>query len=310
MFVTGTNVARKGTTQLLANLALLSSMRIVAVDRSGLRYNWWFAPASTAPPTGWIGFQFVLRGELSIPGQAAHGERVAWLYAEDDFEGSLNTRRHGFCSHGEPFQSVAVHVHPSWSSLPLPAGGVPQRLVTPRSVFVACEQYLDTIQRHAPPAEWAAAVRTLCDSLKTSGWLAPEVNVATAMERDARISDVLGKIIGRFDPSAQLAELADRIDTTPRRVDRLLRSWMAQHGLPSESWRSVTRRWRLKMAVLLSSSQDYSVSEVAKLVGYTSTNSLTNAFAAEGLQPPSWYRTADLISMRPSPLELSRSREK
>jgi len=46
---------------------------------------------------------------------------------------------------------------------------------------------------------------------------------------------------------------------------------------------------------MLCSSRDYSVAEVAKVVGYTSTNAMTNAFATAGLPPPSWYRTADLV---------------
>jgi len=305
MLASATSVASKGATELFAHIALLPSLRILAVHRSGLSYNWWHAPASAAAPTGWIGFNVVLRGELARvdqgePDARDRRDRRAWLYAEDDFEGSLGQRRHGFCAHGDPFQSVAVHVQPELTAFRLRHDGRPEHLVAPRSVYDVCERYLDATRSGVPAAEWSSFARELADALKTAGWLTPTVELTMPSESDARISDVLTQIIGRFDPSAQLAELADRSATTPRRVDRLLRSWIAEYGLPHESWRVMTHRWRLKMAVMLCSSRDYSVAEVAKVVGYTSTNAMTNAFATAGLPPPSWYRTTDLLQAGPA----------
>jgi len=295
MFVSSTTIARKGTTELFAHLTLVPSLRFVAIHRSGLRYSWWHAPASSAAPTGWVGMNVVLEGTLATRNKPGPRAPTAWLYAEDDFEGSLGARRQGFCACGDPFRSVAIHVAPESCLLDLGPDARPQELVVPRSVFAACEHYLVVVQRRGSADEWAGAAQGIGAALKNAGWLARELVIDTDRPADARISDVLTQIIGRFDPSAQLAELADRTSTTPRRVDRLLRSWMAKYGLPSESWRDVTRRWRLKMAVMLCSSPDYTVAEVAKIVGYQSANAMTNAFAAEKLPPPSWYRTADLL---------------
>ena len=306
MLVSATSVARKGTTELFAHIALLPSLRLLAVHRSGLRYNWWHAPASAAPRTGWIGFNVVLGGGFTSLGETVsesrpvRNERSAWLYSEDDFEGSLGRRRHAFCAHGDPFQSVAVHVQPALTPFRVRQDGRPEQLVVPRSLYAACERYLAATQRGVAASEWSSFAREVAEALKAAGWLTPAVDVTMPTEGDARISDVLSQIIGRFDPSAQLAEFADRSAITPRRVDRLLRSWIAEYGLPNESWRAVSHRWRLKMAVMLCSSVDYSVAEVARVVGYTSTNAMTNAFATAGLPPPSWYRTTDLLQAGPA----------
>ena len=295
MFVTKTTVARKGSTELLAHLALSSSLRIVAVSRRGLRYNSAYAPASSAEPTGWVALHVVLDGTFAAGLERSAG-RAAWVYSEDDFEGCRSGRRHNFQTFGEPFWSVTVLAHETQCALTLPPDGTPRQLVTPASIFVACERYLEAVERRMPSSESAAATRALCDVFKLAGWLASDLDPVVQPIGHARISAAIGQIIGRFDPSAQLAELAERMETTPRRADRVLRVWLAAHGLPDESWRVVTRRWRLKMAVLMCSSRDYSVTEVAKLVGYTSTNSMTNAFAAAQLPPPSWFRSPDLLA--------------
>ena len=52
---------------------------------------------------------------------------------------------------------------------------------------------------------------------------------------------------------------------------------MQQYALPHETWRELTRRWRLKTAVLWLSSDDCTVTDVSQLAGYKMPRSMNLA---------------------------------
>ena len=58
------------------------------------------------------------------------------------------------------------------------------------------------------------------------------------------------------------------------------------------SWRSLTRRWRVKLALLFLGAEGVSVEEIARAVGYGSSSAMGRAFRDLGMEAPSEIQEA------------------
>ena len=83
-----------------------------------------------------------------------------------------------------------------------------------------------------------------------------------------------------------LQEVADRVGLSTRQVDRYVESFLRAFGLVGGRWRSSTRYWRLKLAVILLSADGASVADVARCIGYSGSDAMARAFRDAGLPPP------------------------
>ena len=74
---------------------------------------------------------------------------------------------------------------------------------------------------------------------------------------------------------------------------------LATFRLAPMKWRGVTKRFRLRIAILLVSNPELAIGEVAAVAGYSSAEALTHAFYAEGLPAPTDLRDA-ILTERPA----------
>jgi AraC-like DNA-binding protein len=292
IFFGSVNFRRRGV-HFFSHVGLAPQSSLVAILRTGLRYDTRLTPAARSPGRGRIVLYVVMDGSLHPSDQAAPAVGAScWLMAEDDLEGAHGTRARSLRTSGDPFSSVTLHAPPSWFATPLRADGGPVRLTTSPEVIAAARAYLTCVRTTTDRAGWQQQTFQYIHALFDQGWLTPEVAL-TAMQKPTlggRVWNALSTFYGRLELNPSLVQLADLAELSTRHVDRALKLWASDYGLPGEGWRDMTRRWRLKFAILLLSNPSLTVAEVAKVVGYSNAQALTNALAAESLPSPSAFR--------------------
>jgi AraC-like DNA-binding protein len=252
-------------------------------------YDTRYAPASSAPPCHRRVFYLVLDGEFHSHAEAeATPGPTVWTASEDDIEGSLGRRRHTFRTTGEPYIAVAVHLRSGSPAYEADLTAPPRRLDAPPLVFERARRYADCVFRERSRARWAQEAAPLIAAMVSAGWVTEEAaqTIPPVSRLSARIWDAIFVLFDRAEPSPAMTELAELARMSTRSANRAMQIWAGDYALPAEGFRNFARRWRLKLAVLLLSSLDYSIADVARTVGYGHAEALANALAAEGLPAP------------------------
>jgi len=96
----------------------------------------------------------------------------------------------------------------------------------------------------------------------------------------------IGPIVERLDLRPTVKELSAVTGGTPREVDRNVRAFVSSFGFLGGSWREGSRYWRLKLAIVFLSAEGASIADVARAVGYGSTDAMARAFRDARIPPP------------------------
>jgi AraC-like DNA-binding protein len=96
----------------------------------------------------------------------------------------------------------------------------------------------------------------------------------------------LRPMIERFYLTPTLQEVGDATGVSLRQVDRYVQEFVTSFALVGEGWRHATRHMRLKLAVLLLSADGASVADVARAVGYRSSDAMARAFRDADMPAP------------------------
>jgi AraC-like DNA-binding protein len=269
------------------HLALEPAYSIFYNRRFGLLYDNRYQPCSRAPSKGRVAFYMMLAGTFATSNGLAADGPALFRMPEDVLEGASGVRPATLRAHGMPHISLSIYVDRSWVLGNVP--GEPERLALSADVERAARAYAEIAEANAPSASVMRASAVLLDALSRERLFEarPSEHVGGAYER---IWNGLSSFTSKLEAAPTLALLSDVVSISPRTVDRFLRQLTRAYGLPDESFRDLTRRWRLKLATLLLSSPALTVRVVAKRVGYRNAEALANALAAEGLLPPSHYR--------------------
>ena len=275
---------------LITHLGLAPDTVLYTVEQRGLIYDSRFLVTALTPPTNHTVLHFILEGTQRFTSESEPCATPSlWLQSIDDIEGAAGHRAVGSRRDRAPFLGLIVH-----SILPMPraaevASSPPQRLRLDAQTLALAQAYTDAVRKR-DKAAWEARSRALCDRLRELRWLpdAPLDDEHRLML--ARMWDAMKLFYDRAYASPSMGELAEAVRLSIRQANRLVNNWTTLLGVPPEGFRRFTRRWRLKLAVLLLSSPDYTIAEVARIVGYGRGGGLTNAFAAEGLPSPSRVR--------------------
>ena len=292
MQFSATSVVR-GASQLQGHACLFPRSGVLTVWRTRLRYDTRYTPPSRAPSRDRLAFYVVLEGAFqpSTEPVAVEGPSL-WRLEEDVIEGALGQRPWHVWTGGERVSLVSVFlprecVHDA-PPLPTPT----TRLPLPQSLLDDVRQYAQRVRPGSASSGWRPAVVDLLASLQRHGLVRsiPEPDPTLRRGLNGRLWDGLGRFMEEFNLKPSLSHLATLAKISPRHADRALDGWMQQYALPHETWRELTRRWRLKTAVLWLSSDDCTVTDVSQLAGYKNATALANALADEGLPPPSKLR--------------------
>ena len=126
----------------------------------------------------------------------------------------------------------------------------------------------------------------------------------TAERREAILRDAIDAMIRDHGPSVGLHEVARRVGTSPRHLQRVF----AEHG--SLSFRDTLAAVRMAHARRLLAGTETPIREIAQAVGYLHPAQLSKAFRQRhGLSPREFRRSRRLGVPAMGPLKLDQLRE-
>jgi len=264
----------------------------VVVERSGLTLDTRFIPADRAPPRARSCVYVLLQGSWTIHGRPE--ERIsapcAFVVPEEQLEGARGRRPYTFSAGGRPFRAIEIHARAS--DVRVPGGGE-------RPVMVQLDvRAFDSAADVFGARDDAALERELADLLRhlaRLGVIEPDVAkiaVRPSPRPVARIWSAVRPMVERLYLSPTLQELEGPSGLSTRQIDRYVEKFVGGFGLVGTRWRSSLLHLRIKLAVLLLSANDAAIADVARLVGYGSTDAMARSFRDAGLPSPGTVQQA------------------
>lgn len=259
----------------------------VVVDRSGLTLDTRFIPADRGAPRARSCVYFLLRGAWTIHGK--RDERIeapcAFVVGEEELEGARGRRPYTFAAGGEPFHAIEIHVDAA--DVRVARGARPAILSLDARAFEAAGDVLASIRRDDASLERSFA--TLLAQLARCGVMdGALVKVAGRPTPSPvrRIWSAVRPMVERLYLSPTLQELEIPSGLSTRQIDRYIGKFLERFGLVGTRWRSSMLHLRLKLAVHLLSADGASIADVARVVGYGSTDAMARSFRDAGLPSP------------------------
>lgn len=112
-------------------------------------------------------------------------------------------------------------------------------------------------------------------------WLAERVP-----PRLAQVSAAVDAQLSDLEARPMSIDLESRLGLSSRQLSRLVRALHERYGFNADGWIDVRNRRRLMLATAMLSDPERQVAEVARAVGYTSSQVMARAFASAGLPAP------------------------
>lgn len=282
-----TTCIRFGSATLAAGLFLGHGFRAHLVIKSRLRFDTALSPpvrgrAATAT------IYLVGAGRVATSLGAVHHGRSAWVLPPAEFERPAPAAA-TFQTWGDPGITLDLHVDAGQVRGPLGLGH------GPRPVGPATWDALDALAAAIAPepsrSDAEAAMRRLLTGLVADGVLAPATlaGPATAPPGPLRFWNLLASAFTRFEPRLTMDELSAQSGLSSRQLRRDARELASVFDLLG-GYRDGLTVIRLRVALLLLSAPDATVTDVAVRVGYGSADALGRAFRDAGLPSPAEVR--------------------
>jgi AraC-like DNA-binding protein len=265
----------------VVHVAFERRFRIFTVHREGLVWDTRWLPPSLRLSSD--RYYVLLEGKLEIFGA---GRRVFHAPQAFQVQGCDEPPPHGrvdIRASGPVFRILELRdKHPrqdtqreAWTPLEVP-----------RALLDDCDAYEVAARRGHVPAEVRDA---LLDRFVSVAWLTPEARGSIVPEEPLRMLRTWSAMTEMFRDlrvSPALVELADHAEVSLRQAERDFTEVFETFASDSAGWRTITRRFRLALAVLMLSAESSTVTNVAKQVGYSAPEAMTTAFRAAGLPSP------------------------
>lgn len=214
----------------------------------------------------------------------------AFMAAAPFFEGEHGARKASYRASGATFRAVEVRVSRDAFGDRGQLG--PEPVLLSEGVMHCAKEFLDA----AFDDDQATCALDLLTHLRADRVLQHDLAPRSFLE-DAIESDLWGAlepVLKEMSLSTTGAKIAAAYGATSRRLHAALSRAVPSLFIEFTNWRAFSRRYRLKLAILFLSNPNVSVREVAKAVGYASTEALAHAFYAEDLPAPGVIRESIL----------------
>jgi AraC-like DNA-binding protein len=259
--------------------------RMSIVQRCGLVFDTRFVPASSQAANTNPCVYLLLDGTWQTSMGASFAAPQALLVSEAHLDGAEGVRPFTYRAAGEPFCMMELHFNPSVTSLRAASEPVPLSLdaATWAAAAVVAERSRGDDVRLLPETA------SLLAALAKLGLVSPALAETALHPMPAQFRllwKAIGPIVERLDLRPTVKELSAVTGGTPREVDRNVRAFVSSFGFVGASWRAGTRYWRLKLAIVFLSADGASIADVARAVGYGSTDAMARAFRDAGLLAP------------------------
>ncbi len=276
-----------GTAEMRSTFLFERSLHGHVVERSGLVYDSRLAPEVDAGRSVVV-VHVAVEGVLEISRPGIDGVEIAQaiVVAESSLEGPRASRGVALRSHGSPFLGIDLRFSRERVAL------VPPREGTTLAVE---PDVAGAVRSMIQPAEGSRAEDGLAVVL---AWL--ERSAVLRPREPSAIPAAAGRLWRAMRPLVEKLAVLPSLDELSSATGLSLRQLARDVDVLSEviglgdGWRPLTRRMRLKLAVLALSCEDATVVEVARAVGYSSADAMGRALRDEGLPAPSEVRRVAL----------------
>jgi AraC-like DNA-binding protein len=257
------------------------------IESTGLALDTRFVPPAPGPAKPNACLQLVLAGSWTTFGERHEVTRapIGVLLSEEQMEGAERQRPFAFRTAGEPFVGIEVHLGVSElaAARELPAPIVlddAARDAATRAATLSCNDDRTV----------AAALSALLEHLAATGIVRADFAARAAAPPPrviGRLWAAVKPLVERLAVSATLDEVAELADLSFPQVEREIHRFLSTYGLVGPGLRSLTRHVRLKTAVVFLTARGASITEIAEVAGYGSTDAMARAFRDAGLPSPS-----------------------
>lgn len=255
------------------------------LERSGLSFDTRFVPPSASSSENAVVY-LVLDGRFEVDGGPGFDAPATIAMTEDEVEGARGRRASGFrwsCVGEAPFRAIELRAR-STDVAPVPgtrAFDVGDDVYARARALLECD--------HEDEAGLEAAARSLLRGLYEAGVTNRplDATIAPGDVRHARLWGAARILTERFELLPTLTELSSLSGISLRQLAREIEAFISSFRYPTGQWRELTRRLRLKVAVMGLSARGATVAEVASATGYGSVEAMARAFRDAGLPAPS-----------------------
>jgi AraC-like DNA-binding protein len=270
-------------------LTFASRFWSVLVVRDGFTLDTRYVPAPEGSPKGNAILYVLLEGvwvELGGKKRTFNGP-TAFLLTEEEYEGAHGKRDAPYRAKGVPtFRALELHFVEK--DMQVPYGEVKLSEAT----WQAAKSAVD-LEKHSSDEELLSPINDLLRALGADGTITQSlVEVATKQGSPtfARLWRALRPMVERLYLAPTMSEVSQNTGMSERQIDRHVRAFVDAFGLVGAGWRPATKHIRLRLAVLLLSAEEATISDVAKMVGYGSTDAMARAFRDANIPPPTTLR--------------------
>jgi AraC-like DNA-binding protein len=264
-------------------IALERSFRLFTVERKKSLWDTRFARAQTLDPTPPNAVYLLLDGwvRFHAPGAPVVHGPAALVSSSPPLDGPVGASKLTLTAGGEPFCAVQLSVDPAWFTGPdsglAPIDASPAFVRSARDLFA-----LASVDRIAIVAEFL-------QRCAEAGLVKPELGRTIKKVESPRFLRTWAAITEAYlKLPAELSrqEISSRVGVSERQLSRDVHEMLATFRVAWKSFRELSSDMRLRWAVLLLSSKDILVAEVARAAGYGSTDALDRALRDGGLPAP------------------------
>ncbi len=257
----------------------------VMVERDGLTLDTRFVPPieGEAKPNACV--YLLLSGTFRTFGAEATVREgpCAFVLTEEQLDGERGVRSMPLRASGAPYRAIELHVAQRDVRVP----STP--LVLDAATWAAAER-IAALSAHAGDDDLVTPMTDLLHGLASAGVITSEaVDVALKPTSPtfARLWSALRPMVERLYLAPTIQEVSDATGVSGRQIDRHVRDFVTAFGLVGAGWRPATRHLRLKLSVILLSAEGATVGEIARVVGYGSSDAMARAFRDAKMPAPS-----------------------
>lgn len=287
---------RSGPVDMHFDLVFQRRFQLFAVARTETVFDSSFCPPAErddAVSSGRVGLYIVLDGVFrwTLPDTLAVRDRGALVAPAEFLIGAGGKRTRDFVTGGPIFRGLEFYFRAE-DVCEAPTG--PRRVVLSDATMEAACAYASFVHSgaHRDRAERVSLLRALLDGLVRDHVLHASALYGLVLEETGH-EVVWNQLMAWLEPlelNGSLETLAERVGLSLRQTTRRLESMMATFAFPWYQWRTLTRSVRMRLAVLLLSNPELSITDIARTTGYAGVQSLAHALQAAGLPSPSDVR--------------------
>jgi AraC-like DNA-binding protein len=243
--------------------------------------------ASEDPPRPAGCLYLVLAGCFTTHGDVSEAFEAssAFVASDEQLDGSSGARPLTFSAVGDPYAAIELHLETH--DMPVPPGRTPRRITLEASTWEAARA-VGRLSEHDDDA-FEATIERLLQCLVSGGVVTPSAAqrmLEPTPTAFALLWRALRPMVERLYLTPTLQEVGDATGMSVRQIDRYVQDFVSSFALVGQGWRPATRYLRLKLAAIFLSAEGATVTDVARAVGYRSSDAMSRAFRDAKMPSP------------------------